>query len=154
MAKWTDEQRKAASDRMKSINANKKSNEVREAIRVPIGGRRNLTGVNDTPDGYVDRWVNDKPGRVDRFKKAGYENVASANIGDSGVDSSHAEAGVVSRDMGQGVTAYLMRQRKDYFTDDQSAKQVEVDASEESIRRDVDNKLNDGHYGGVTIGRR
>jgi len=153
MAKWTDEQRAAASERMKSINAKKKSSEIGTSMRIPIGGRRNLTGVTDTPDGFVDRWVNDKAGRIDRFKRAGYENVQAASVGDSGVDSTHADAGVVSRDMGQGVTAYLMRQRQDYFKDDQTAKQKDVDASEESIRRDVETKLKDGHYGGVTIGR-
>jgi len=154
MVKWTDEQRKAASDRMKAINETKKSAKVSQALRIPIGGSRNVTAVNDTPDGYVDRWVNDQPGRIERLKQAGYENVQAADVGDSGVDDTHAQAGVVSRDMGQGVTAYLMRQRKDYFMEDQKAKQLKVDETEDTIRRDVKNKLNDGHYGGVTINRR
>ncbi len=136
-----------------AINAKKKSSVIGDSMRIPIGSTRNLTGVNDTPDGCVDRWVNDKPGRVDRFKRAGYETVQAASVGDSGVDSTHADAGVVSRDMGQGVTAYLMRQRQDYFTEDQTAKQKVVDASEDSIRRDVETKLKNGHYGGVTVGR-
>jgi hypothetical protein len=154
MAKWTEAQKKAASERMKAVNENKKTAAVSQAMRIPVGGSRNVTAVNDTPDGYVDRWVNDKPGRIDKFKRAGYENVQAADIGDSGVDATHAQAGVVSREMGQGITAYLMRQRKDYFKDDQKAKQLAVDATEDSIRRDVKNKLNDGHYGGVTIDRR
>jgi len=153
MANWTEEQRAAASERMKAVNAKKKSSEIRNSMRIPIGGRRNLTGVNDTPDGFVDRWVNDNPGRIERFKRAGYETVQAASVGDSGVDSSHAKAGIVSRDMGQGVTAYLMRQRQDYFSDDQAAKQKDVDASEETIRQDVKDKLKHGHYGGVTVGR-
>lgn len=152
--KWTDEQRQAASDRMKERLASEKKSNVRSSMRVPVGGARNITSVNDTPEGYVDRWVNDKDGRIDKFKRAGYENVQTASVGDSGVDSSHAESGVVSRDMGQGVTSYLMRQRQDYFNEDQAAKQTKVDETEDSIRRDVKNKLKDGHYGSVVIDRR
>jgi len=154
MAKWTDEQRKAASDRMKELSDKKKSAKVSANMRIPIGGQRNLTGVSDTPDGCVDRWVNDKPGRIDRFKRAGYEIVTAAKVGDSGVDSTHSDAGSVSRDMGQGVTAYLMRQQKEFYLEDLKAKHKNVDATEETIFRDVDNKLNNGFYGGVTIDRR
>lgn len=154
MVKWSEERRKAASDRMKQVNDGKKKAEVSSSMRVPVGGSRNVTTVNDTPDGYVDRWVNDTPGRVEKFKRAGYECVQAASVGDSGVDGSHSEGGVVTRDMGKNVTAYLMRQRDNYFKDDQQAKQEIVDASEESIRRDVKDKLNDGHYGAVTIDRR
>jgi len=152
--KWTEEQRKAASDRMKEINVRKKSAKVNGNMRIPIGGQRNLTGVSDTPDDCIDRWVNEKPGRIDRFKRAGYETVTAAKVGDSGVDSTHSEAGAVSRDMGQGVTAYLMRQQKKYYTEDLKAKHKAVDATEDTIFRDVDNKLNNGFYGGVTIDRR
>jgi len=150
---WTEEQKQAASDRMKERHALQKSGEVREAMRIPMGGRRNITTVNDTPEGYVDRWVNDVTGRISRIKQAGYEHVQAASVGDSNVDGSHCEDGVVSRDMGQGVTAYLMRQRKDYYDDDQRAKQVIVDESEDSMRRSSNDKRNDGFYGSVDIGR-
>jgi len=150
---WSDKQRKAASDRMKQRHASEKTAVVSKQMRVPVGGRRNITTVNDTPAGYKDRWVNDGSGRLDRFKKAGYEHVSAADVGDSGVDGTHAEAGVVSKDMGKGTTAYLMRQREDYFNDDQAAKQRDVDATEDSIRRDVKDKLKDGHYGSVIIDR-
>lgn len=150
---WTEEQKQAASDRMKERHATQKSSEVKTAMRIPMGSRRNLTTVNDTPDGYVDRWVNDSTGRIARVKQAGYEHVQTASVGDSNVDSTHSEEGVVSRDMGQGVTAYLMRQRKDYFEDDQREKQKVVDESEESIRRNPNDNRNDGYYGGISIGR-
>jgi len=151
---WTDEQKKAASDRMKDRHSANKTARVTKQMRVPVGGKRNITTVNDTPSGFKDRWVNDGNGRLDRFKKAGYEHVPAADIGDSGVDESHAQAGIVSRDMGKGVTAYLMRQREDYFNEDQAAKQRDVDSTEDSIRRDVKDKLKDGHYGSVVIDRR
>jgi hypothetical protein len=152
--KWTDEQRQAASERMKERHTAEQVTVKRSSMRVPVGGSRNITSVNNTPEGYVDRWVNDKDGRLIRFKNAGYEHVDSASVGDSGVDGTHAEAGVVSRDMGQGVTAYLLRQKQEFFNEDQAAKQISVDATEDSIRRDVKNKLKDGHYGSVIIDRR
>ncbi len=151
---WTEEQRQAASDRMKERHAQDKSAKVSSSMRVPVGGRRNITAVSDTPEGYVDRWVNDQNGRINLFKKAGYENVETATIGDSGVDGTHASAGVVSKEMGQGVTAYLMRQSETDFKEDQTTKQRDVDATEDSIHRDVKDKIKDGYYGSVTIDRR
>jgi len=150
---WTKEQKQAASDRMKERHSQQKSSEVKKAMRIPMGSRRNLTSVNDTPEGYVDRWVNDIAGRITRIKQAGYEHVQAASVGDSSVDGTHSEDGVVSRDMGQGVTAYLMRQRREYFEEDQAEKQKIVDESEDSIRRNPNDNRNDGYYGSVSIGR-
>ena len=150
---WTEEQKQAASDRMKQRHLAQITGETKDAMRIPMGGKRNLTTVNDTPDGYIDRWTNDSGDRISRIKRAGYEHVTAANVGDSGVDGTHSKDGVVSRDMGQGVTAYLMRQRVDYFKEDQAAKQETVDSSEEAIRRTSDDKRDDGYYGSVSIGR-
>lgn len=154
--KWTEEQKQAASERMKAINAAKKSADAKERVRVPIGAKRDITAVQDTPDGYMDRWVNDEPGRIEKFKAAGYELVADAEVGTSHADGSHAEGGVVSRDMGKGMTAYLMRQRKDYFEEDQAEKQRYVDSTEESMRRKKinPNETTDGTYGEVRIERK
>lgn len=149
---WTEEQKEAARVRMQQTNEAKKTAEVKTSMRVPVGGHRDITAVKDTPDGYVDRWVNDNPGRVEKFKRAGYEHVESAGVGDSNVEGTHSEDGVVSRDMGKGVTGYLMRQRKDYYTEDQAAKQEIVDATEESLRRDKSDDRDDGRYGEVKIG--
>ena len=55
MAKWTEEQRKAASERMKARNEAKKQAETSQRVRIPIGARRDITTVKDTPEGYVDR---------------------------------------------------------------------------------------------------
>jgi len=151
---WTEEQKKAASDRMKARNEQNRTQQVSKRMRrVPVGGRRDITTVKDTPDGYVDRWVNDNSGRVDKFKLAGYEHVTNADVGDPGVDDTHAANGIVSKDMGQGVTAYLMRQRKDFYEEDQVKKQKVVDDSENAMRRDKNDNRNDGHYGEVTIER-
>ena len=151
----SEEQKKAASERMKQRHAANKAAEKRSEMRVPIGAKRDIINCSDTPEGYVDRWVNDDPGRIDKFKAAGYEFVESGKVGTSGVDGTHSEQGVVSKDMGKGVTAYRMRQRADYFEEDQAEKQRIVDESENAMRRKKvnPNESTDGNYGEVKIGR-
>ena len=150
--KWTQEQKDAASERMKARNTTSKTVEKRDAMRVPVGGRRDITAVHgqDT-DGYKLRWVNDTDNRLQTFKTAGYEYVESAKVGDSHVDGTHNENGVVSKEMGKGTTAYLMKQRLDYFEEDKAAKQKIVDETEESMRRKPDDNR-DGQYGEIKIG--
>ena len=150
---WTEEQKKAASERMKQMHLSKKAQEVSERKRIPVGARRDITAVHDTPKDCVDRWVNDVPGRIQKFREAGYELVETASVGDSGVDGTHSDQGVVSRDMGKGVTAYLMRQRKEWYQQDQAEKQKYVDSTEESMRRNKSETRSDGLNGEVKIGR-
>lgn len=151
--KWTEEQKAAASERMKQVNATKKMALTRETIRTPIGAKRELLNVTDTPEGFVDRIVNDNPGRIGRFKRAGYEMVDSATLGTSNVDGTEASGGVVSKDVGKGVTAYVMRQRKEYFDEDQGAKQQQILDDERGMQKKVDkNDSKDGTYGEFKIG--
>lgn len=153
---WTEEQKQAASERMKAKNESEKSGKVSARIRKPMGAKRDITAVHDTPKGFVDRWVNDDPGRIARFEEAGYETVETANVGSHQADDTHAEAGVVSKDMGKGVTAVLMRQREEYFHEDQAEKQRIVDETEDALRRKKvnPNESTDGMYGEVTIGKK
>ena len=119
------------------------------AKRVPISGSRNVLTVEGQDNDFVYRWVNDKDGRIDRFKAAYYELVKDdVKVGDKTVDSASGNNGNVSKDVGNGITAYLMRIKKEWFLEDQAAKQVEVDRSEESMKREL-NKQGDGSYGGV-----
>lgn len=150
---WTEEQKAAASKRIQEKKQVKVAMRTTERIRIPVGSRRDITAVRDCPNGFRDRWVNDNPGRIDKFKSAGYETVPSANVGDDGVDGTHAESGVVSRDMGQGVTAYLLRQRMEYFLEDRAEKQRLVDETENSIRRKKTENSTDELNGEIKIGR-
>lgn len=152
--KWTEEQKKAASEAYAKRKAGEKSKDASDRMRIPLGGKRDMLSVKDTPDGYVDRIVNDLPGRIDRFKDAGYELVESAQLGSSHVDGSQSESGVVSKDVGKGQTAYLMRQRKEFFDEDQAAKQQKILDAENDLRKKKvnPNESTDGTYGEVTIG--
>ena len=147
--KWTEEQKQAASERMKAKTTG------RSIDRTPIGAKRDVMNVTDTPDGFTDRWVNDDPGRIDTFKNAGYELVESATVGSDHADGTHADAGVVSKDVGKGVTAYLMRQKVDFYNEDQAEKQRLVDETEDALRKKKvkPHESTDGMYGEVTIGK-
>ena len=152
--KWTQEQRDAASERMKEMNQAKKSADTKDRIRHPIGAKRDVLTVQNPDKDYIYRIVNDNPGRINRFKEAGYELVENAVLGSSHADGSQANAGVVSKDVGKGVTAYVMRQRKDWYDQDQAAKQQRINEAEDGMRKKKvnPNESTDGTYGEVKIG--
>lgn len=151
---WTKEQKEAASKRMKEMHEAKKSADAKERIRVPIGAKRDVLTVQNPEEGYVYRIVNDNPGRIDRFKQAGYELVEGATLGTSHVDGNQSGQGVVSKDVGKNVTAFVMRQREDWYNEDQSVKQRKIDEAEEGMRKKKvnPNESTDGTYGEVKIG--
>lgn len=148
---WSEERKKAASEAYAKRNEVNKSAEAHKRTRVSAGAPRDITAVKDTPNGFIDRWVNDHGDRIKTFQSYGYKHVEEAAVGDPGVDGTHAGDGVVSRDMGKGITAYLMRQRRDDYEYDQTLKQEAVDRTEDGLRRDKNENRNDGTYGEVKI---
>jgi len=115
--------------------------------RVPLGILRTKLRT-DQREGFVRRWINDKPGRLDDAVKAGYEFVSDPNaelkIGDGNDIAQVAGIGtVVSRTVGQHedgrqMRAYLMEIENDLYQEDQSEKQGMLDEKEASIRRGQD----------------
>lgn len=110
--------------------------------RVPLATRNRLN-VKDKDPNYVYRYVNANdqhdPDRVERMKEAGYELVPrnqGGALGDNRVDNSSPMGSTASINAGQGKIAVLMRQRKEWFDEDQASKQSEVDAVEQSMRRE------------------
>ena len=119
--------------------------------RVPVSGRRDILTVEGKDPSYVYRWVNDVEGRIDMFKDGGYEVVThDVKVGEKDVDSSKGTGSVVTKNVGAGTTAVLMRIKKEWYEEDQKAKQDEVNRSEEDMRREL-NKRDDGRYGSVKI---
>lgn len=115
--------------------------------RVPVSGNRDILTVHGKEDGFVYRWVNDNDNRVQRFLDAGYDFVEhDVNVGTKSVDNTDTSIGRVSKNVGRGVTSYLMRIDEDWYKEDQDAKQKTVNASEASL-----NKPGDGQYGNVKI---
>ena len=154
MSKWTKEQKEAASKRMTEMHEAKKSADAKARIRTPLGAKRDILSVQNPEEGYVYRIVNDTPGRINRFKEAGYELVEDAQLGTSHVDGNQASQGIVSKYVGKGVTAVVMRQRDEFYKEDQAEKQRKIDELENSMRKKKvnPNESTDGTYGEVKIG--
>lgn len=107
------------------------------------GLRDFLSVVNQDPN-YVYRFASDdpaRPGRVEKLQELGYEIVLDGDVevGEPTVDrrSKQKLGTAVTRPGGGGITLVLMRQRKEWFDEDQAFKQAKVDAQEEAMRQDI-----------------
>lgn len=115
--------------------------------RVPLGTHR-MKLQADAREGYVRRWVNDEPGRLDMFKEAGYEFVTDPKLQVGEGDDISQRPGLgtaVSRHVGiradnQPQRAYLMEIPEEYYKEDQTAKMQQVDEREDALRRGQDNQ--------------
>lgn len=99
--------------------------------RVPIHKQASVLAVEEAPEGKVGRWVNDtnQGSRVHKFLQAGWEFVTS-----DGITSIEREAGgVVSRNVGQGITAYFMVIDQDLYDQDQADKEERNKATERAM---------------------
>ena len=105
--------------------------------RTPIGGRRNvLTVAGGDTEEYEYRIVNDTGDRVAMFQAHGYEIVADDKItvGDRRIANPTKEGSPVKVFVGNGTQAYLMRQKKEFYQEDQQEKQKVVDETEGAIK--------------------
>lgn len=118
--------------------------------RTPIGTRNVLTVAGKDPN-YVYRIVNDSGDRVNEFLEAGYELVPedSIKVGDKRVNKATPEGSKAQVSVGQGQKAFVMRIRKEWYEEDQAAKQQRVDQLEATIKE----KALDGTYGKLEISR-
>lgn len=121
--------------------------------RIPVSGNRDILTVQGKDPNYVYRFVNDVPGRIAKFQAAGYEVVDhDATIGGVTVDSSKGTDSTKSKIVGQdrltgnAVEAYLMRIPKEYYEEDQAAKQQKIDEKEIAMKRETKKP---GHYGNL-----
>jgi hypothetical protein len=110
--------------------------------RVPIHEQRDQLSTNQK-QGFVRRWVNDVPGRVEKFIKAGYAVVTDKDVV-VGDENSNMALGTGARKnvgrtrQGEGTQGILMEIPKDYYDEDQKAKAKLVDASEQAMKRGKD----------------
>lgn len=118
--------------------------------RTPVG-QRNVLNVQGKEDGYVYRVVNDTGDRIQQFLDAGYEFVDAnaVRIGDKRVNQSTPEGTKAQVSVGGGQKAFVMRISKEFYEEDQAAKQAEVNRLEESIKKQVSSGNAD--YGKVMI---
>ena len=112
--------------------------------RTPLSVRNRLS-VKNKEDGYVYRIVNDVEDRVSLLQEQGYELVSAKDagmVGDKRVDTISAPGSSSYVSVGQGVKAVVMRQREEFYKEDQAIKQQQVDDSEQTMKT----TLNGGDY--------
>jgi hypothetical protein len=118
--------------------------------RTPVTERQILTVKGKEP-GYQYRFVNDTGDRVVQFQDMGYEVVGAKDVkvGDRRIEGSAVEGSVAQVSVGQGVKAVVMRQKDEFYLEDQSAKQARVNELEATTKRNATS----GTYGTLEITR-
>ena len=119
--------------------------------RIPFGGRRSKLQVSENIPGYVLRWVNDVDGRIHDAQKGGYEFVLKSeapSVGDGQLHQDNSDINarvskIVSRGKTDPIRAFLMKIRKEWYIEDQQAK--------EEINREIDDALRAGQPGGNVV---
>jgi hypothetical protein len=119
--------------------------------RTPINGTRNRLNVRGQEEGYVYRIVNDIDDRVQTLQEMGYEIVTDKNItvGDKRIANPTQEGSPVKVSVGQGIQGYVMRQKKEFFDEDQLSKNARNDELEATMKREAKDA---GFYGKLKIG--
>lgn len=104
------------------------------STRVPVT-ERNILSVKGKEDGYHYRIVNDTGDRVQQLMDAGYEIVdaSSVQVGDKRINATSPEGTQAQVSVGGGVKAFVMRQKLEWYNEDQAAKQARVNQLEETI---------------------
>lgn len=106
----------------------------RRPNRTPLS-QRNRISFGNLDKNFVYRVVNDKDERLKQALEGGYEFVESdEKLGDERAAEGTAIDSRVAKPVGNGVTGYLMRIKKEWYEEDQAAKAAEVDKSEEAMK--------------------
>lgn len=114
--------------------------------RTPVGQKGRLTVSNKDPN-KVYRIVNDKDSRVELFQQNGWEVETNAAVG---IRRADVDSGIgATINVGLGDRAVLMSIPKEWYEEDQKAKQEVVDGTEQTIR----NNALSGHKGEFKLSR-
>ena len=124
-------------------------------VRVPIAKSRTLAA--EQREGFVRRWVNEEPGRVERFKQAGYTVVLDdkADTSDQ-LTQTESKLGSVARKVvnkdyrASTQTAVLMEIPEEFYKEDQQAKMDDLDRLEMGFDPENIKKRNPALYGEMT----
>ena len=103
-------------------------------------GKRDRLAIKNKEDGFVYRIVYDVDDRVELLKGNGYEVCTVEQVGAIGnkrVDNTSSIGSTAHFSVGQGTKAVVMRIPKDWYDEDQRAKQTEIDAIEATMKSDA-----------------
>ena len=118
--------------------------------RASINGTRNVLTVSGKDPNYEYRVVNDTGDRVAMMQEQGYEIVTdkSVTVGDRRVANPTQEGSPVMASVGSGIKGYVMRIKKEWYDEDQAAKQTQINETEAALKQDA----KEGMYGKLEIG--
>ena len=115
--------------------------------RTPIA-QRNILSVEGRDPDFSYRIVNDTGDRIQAFKDAGYEMVLAKDVrvGDKRVNSATPEGSNAQVSVGAGQKAFVMRIPKEWYEEDQKAKQTKIDTLEQTMKSEAlaQNQLKNG----------
>ena len=116
--------------------------------RTPLANR-SILSVKGKEPGFEYRIVNDVGDRVGMFKSMGYEVVAddSVQIGERRIANPSREGSPVQVSVGGGTKAYLMRQKAEWYKEDQDTKETRLKDQEQAMRTEAQS----GMYGKLKI---
>lgn len=113
-------------------------------VRTSVG-KRNRLSIKDRDPNYQYRLVNcnldSDPNRVEDLEDDGYEIVPAKVVGKTGdakVDTPSPLGAAGQLSVGKGTKAIWMRKRLDWHTEDQQAKQAEIDEVEAQQKNRAD----------------
>lgn len=138
-------------------NARKSEQSKGKRTRIPFGSHRTKLQLSEQEHkafkkaGYVVRWFNDMDGRIARAEAAGWEfvkpeeatSVGQGALHQGNTDLNSKVSKVVSRGKDTVVHGILMKIKKEFYNEDQEAK--------EDINRRVDDALRSGSPGGNVV---
>ena len=101
--------------------------------RIPFGIPRSKLSVSVDVPGYHLHWVNDEGGRVFAAEQGGYEFVTPQEVGREGSDT-RVRVHVGTTESGDGLFAYLMKIRQEWYEEDQAEIQKNLDQVEYAIK--------------------
>ena len=110
--------------------------------RVPFGAHRTKLQVDDTIKGYVLRWFNDMDGGYEFVNPSEVPRLGQGALHQDNSDVNSKVSKVVSRGE-PPIRAYLMKIKKEWYDEDQAAK--------ESQNAQVDEALRSGSPGGNVV---
>lgn len=121
----------------------------RPSARIPLSGSRKRLHLNEKEldPAFHYKWANDVDDNLRQYIDAGYVHVGAdegLRIGQRAIDNPDGEtSSVVSRDVGKGVTTFLMKQPIEFYEEDKGLKEAATNRRDESMRE----SLNSGHEG-------
>lgn len=124
-------------------------NRSERPTRVPIHGYRDVLDVKGQEPGWHYCWVNDY--NVDKWLSGGYEHVNhEVTVGHTKINQGSQIGSKVSKPVGNGLIAYLMRCPEEIYQEELRSLEAEANAREAAMKQEL-NSGKDGQYGGITI---